>query len=64
MRTKYDMRTHVIISTIAVLFALFFNLWVIPSIITSGIKSVSDKCGYTYPVEKVWEGNWFCGKKD
>jgi len=45
------------------IFAIWFNLWVIPSAITSGVKAVSDKCEHTYPVEKVWSGDWFCSEE-
>jgi len=53
---KYIISAQIVV----VIFGLWFNLWVIPSAITSGIKAVSDKCGQTYPVEKVWSGDWFC----
>jgi len=59
---RLGMRHFVFIQAIVVLFALWFNFWVIPSAVTSGVKAISDSCGKTYPVEKIWSGNWFCSK--
>jgi len=58
------MKYFVTAQIIVLFFALWLNLWVIPSAITSGIKAVSYSCGKTYPVEKVWSGDWFCEEKD
>lgn len=30
------------------------------SVITSGVKAISNDCGNEYPVEVVFGGNWFC----
>lgn len=49
-----------ILITALVVFVLWFNFWVIPSAVTSGIKSISDDCGKTYPVESFFSGDWFC----
>jgi len=57
------MKYFFIIQAFIIFFALFINLWVIPSAVTSGIKAVSNSCEKTYPVEKVWSGNWFCEDK-
>jgi len=46
-----------------VVIILFINFWVIPSIVTSGVKAISDDCGKRYPVEVVWGGDWFCAEK-
>lgn len=48
------------ISIIAVV--LTVKLWFFGSLVTSGIKSISGKCGTTYGVESipVISGNWFC----
>ena len=53
-------RTGFAIMLLMVILGIFINLWVIPSAITSGVKALSNKCGSTYVVEKVWSGNWFC----
>jgi len=52
----------VIVFAAAVL-AITLKLYVIGSVVTSGIKSVSGKCGTTYPVERVLSGDWFCETK-
>ena len=41
---------------------LWLKVWIVGSLITSGVKAVSDKCGTTYSVEGVVgiTGNWFC----
>jgi len=57
------MRYFFIAQGIVLVFGLWFNLWVIPSAITSGVKAVSGSCAKTYPVEKVWSGDWFCEEK-
>jgi len=46
-----------------ILVILFINFWVIPSVITSGVKAISNDCGKRYPVEKVWGGDWFCAEE-
>jgi hypothetical protein len=38
--------------------------WVAGSTITSGIKAASDSCGKTYPVERVFSGDWFCPEEE
>jgi len=57
------MRTLVFVQLGLVLFALWINLWLVPSAITSGVKAISDKCGQEYPVEVIWNGNFFCSKE-
>lgn len=47
----------------ATLFTIVFNLavlWVLGSVVTSGVKGLSNDCGKRYPVEAVLAGNWFC----
>lgn len=47
----------------AIVFTVVINaviVWVAGSAITSGVKSLSDDCGKTYPVEAVFSGDWFC----
>jgi len=46
---------------VGVCLSLGTTFWVVPSIVTSGIKAVSEKCGTAYPVEVIWNGNLFCG---
>lgn len=50
--------TFVVVVVIAV-----FQVWVIGSGLTSGIKAISGSCGQTYPVESIFSGNWFCPKE-
>ena len=57
---KYFVTAQVFI----IFFALWFNFWAIPSLVTSGIKAVSHSCDKVYPVEKVWNGNLFCPEKE
>ena len=38
----------------------FAPMWITLSLITSGVKAVTDDCGTTYKVEKVLGGDWFC----
>ena len=52
-----------ILITVLVVFVIWFNLWLIPSVITSGIKSIANDCGKTYPVEFVLSGDWFCAQE-
>jgi hypothetical protein len=40
----------------------FAPVWVVGSVLTSGIKAGTKQCGQTYPIEKVLGGNWFCPK--
>lgn len=47
-----------------VLLGLFFNFYVIPCAVVSGVKAISNDCNKTYPVEKVWQGNWFCATEE
>lgn len=49
---------------IILLLCLFFNFWVIPSVLVSSVKALSYSCGKTYPIEKIWSGNWFCPKNE
>lgn len=44
-----------------VLSIVFFKLWLIGSVITSGVKSMSDDCGRTYGVPVVSQ-DWFCSE--
>ena len=37
-----------------------FSLWVGGSLITSGVKAVTEDCGKTYGIEKFVSGDWFC----
>lgn len=40
-----------------------FKIWLWGSLITSSVKSVSDKCGTTYGIEgSLISGDWFCSK--
>ena len=39
---------------------LALKLWLVGSVITSGVKAISDSCDQTYPVEAVVSANWFC----
>jgi hypothetical protein len=39
---------------------LALKIFVVGSLITSSVKSLSDDCGKTYGVEAVVSGNWFC----
>ena len=36
------------------------SIYVSGSVITSAVKAVSGACGDTYPVEFVFNGDWFC----
>lgn len=47
-----------------VLFAAFFKLWLIFSLLTSGLKTLSDNCDKTFVIEPVVSGNWFCPDKE
>ena len=38
------------------------TLYVGGSTIVSGIKAGTDNCGVTYPVEAVFQGDWFCAE--
>lgn len=40
------------------------KVWVIGSLLTSGVKAAKDDCGQVYGVESVLSGNWFCPTKD
>lgn len=43
---------------------LTFKIWLFGSLITSSIKSLSNKCGTQYAVEgRLINGNWFCKTK-
>lgn len=55
---------------LTILIVLVFNLavagatiYIAGSVVTSGVKAVADKCDTRYPVEKVFNGNWFCPEK-
>jgi hypothetical protein len=39
---------------------IFLKLWLVGSLLTSGIKAISGHCGQTYGIESVVSGNWFC----
>lgn len=42
-------------------FAITFGqIWVIGSLIVSGVKPLADDCGKTYKIERVLDGTWFC----
>ena len=49
---------------LVVLQIIFFltGVWVSGSVITSGIKSASNKCGQEYKAEIIFSGDWFCPK--
>jgi hypothetical protein len=49
---------------LAIFLVITFKLWLFGSLIVSGVKSVSDSCGKTYPVEiYVVNGDWFCAEE-
>lgn len=58
--TNTGLITWISVVLITITIAIFLNLWVIPSVITSAVKAISNKCGTTYVVEKVWTGDFFC----
>lgn len=39
------------------------SIWCAGSLITSGIKSVSNDCGKEYKADIIFDGNWFCPSK-
>ncbi len=40
-----------------------YVLWIIPSLIISGVKHITYECHKkTYGVELIWSGNLFCTK--
>ena len=39
------------------------KVFVVGTLLTSGVKAMSEDCGTKYPVEKVFYGNLFCPKK-
>lgn len=39
------------------------KIWLVGSLLTSGVKSLSSNCQKEYPVEVVLSGNWFCAKE-
>jgi hypothetical protein len=52
------------VSWILFCFALIvFKMWLIGSLLTSGIKAAKDDCRKTYGIETVLSGNWFCPTK-
>ena len=51
------------VQVVVIFFALWLNLWAVPSLITSSIKSIAKDCDKTYPVEKIWSANLFCPEK-
>jgi hypothetical protein len=66
MGTKTDLAVAIAgIGTVAGIFCVaiglvVLKLWLVGSLITSTVKTVSHDCGQTYPVERVVSGNWFC----
>ena len=56
-------KSMVFVTIIVAILALGFNLWLVPSLITSGVKAISNSCDKTYIVEKVLLGNLFCPDK-
>lgn len=40
------------------------KVWLIASLVTSGVKAGTSNCHVAYPVEKVLSGNWFCPAKE
>jgi hypothetical protein len=39
------------------------SLWIGGSAITSLAKAAKNECNFTYPVEVVFNGSWFCPKE-
>jgi hypothetical protein len=39
------------------------SLWIGGSAITSLAKAAKNECSFTYPVEVVFNGSWFCPKE-
>ncbi len=60
MRSSTFMGKFIYFQIAFVLFGLFLNFYLIPCAVVSGVKAMSQDCGKTYPVEVVWQGNWFC----
>jgi hypothetical protein len=36
------------------------SVWVVGSVVTSGVKAGTKNCGKTYKIERVLAGDWFC----
>ena len=49
----------ILLGFVSVCLLALIPYWVIGSAVTSGVKSVSDDCGKTYPVPLVSQ-DWFC----
>lgn len=43
-----------------ILFVTITWLWFVGSMATSAVKEISDDCNKTYPIEKIFSGNWYC----
>lgn len=39
---------------------LVLKVWLIASLVTSGVKAASGDCGKAYGIEGIVKGNWFC----
>ena len=50
----------VILPVLAYFMIMGFTIWVAGSAVTSGVKALSNSCGKTYTVERVFSGDWFC----
>ena len=62
MKLSTVMSVGVIWAIICVIF-MVIAVWVGGSVLVSGVKSVKNQCGQTYPMESVFSGDWFCAEE-
>jgi hypothetical protein len=42
---------------------VIIKIWVVASLITSGLKASTNNCNETYVIESFANGTWFCPSK-